>query len=613
MSCCRCGACILLGLFLWILPARAQVNVGQNLTVGLTGDLGIGYNGDFGNQQGSDHTYGLNGDANLNGYYYSPNFLNFHLAPYYNRSQANSGSGSITDASSIGGGVGLFGGSHYPGGISYGKSFDSSNSYGIPGSQGILTHGNATQFGIGWGESIPGLPPLTAQYSQGAAVSTAFGTSEETHSDSRVFTLGSNYRLAGWWLNGRFTDVSTKTQVPEFLSNGVFSESDNSSKSLNITGNHRLPFSGQTTVGYAYDTFGGSGNGQSVTGSDQSVTASASFVPIRRFSASFGAEYDTSLSGMVQKILANAGSVNTGVDLGANSHSLTMYNFDSIALYKNLDASVALNRTQEEVYGVSLTVNHFSAVVNYHFQKPLWGSVVVYGGVNDFADQTGNQGTGVIAGVNFARRQFGFEWDGGFNYSQNIETVLEQVSSSYTYLASARRPFGRHTTWNTSFSGYHTGLGESAGTTSHSDSYATTLLYRRYSTSASYATSYGASLVTQGGLVSAPVYIAPVLSSNQFLLVNGSSIGLTATASPVNRLSLNANFAKAVSSVTSPSVNATGSSKAYTFYTQYQLRKVSFGAGYTKVMQGIGTGTVGSVPENYTSYYIGITRWFNPF
>jgi hypothetical protein len=43
------------------------------------------------------------------------------------------------------------------------------------------------------------------------------------------------------------------------------------------------------------------------------------------------------------------------------------------------------------------------------------------------------------------------------------------------------------------------------------------------------------------------------------------------------------------------------------------MRKISLGAGYTKVMQGIGTGTLGSTPQNYTTYYIGIQRWFNPF
>lgn len=602
-----------LGFFLLALPVWAQVNVGHDVTLGLTGDLGFGYNGDYGNLQNSEHSYGINGDAQLNGYYYNPNFLKFNVTSFLDRDQANSGSASLTDASAVGGSISLFGGSHFPGGISFGKTFDSSNTYGVPGSQGLLTHGNATQFGIGWAETIPGLPPLNAQYSQGSSESSTFGTSDQTHSTSRVFTLGSTYRMKGWWTTGRFTEVSTSTQLPEYLSNGGFNTSDANTKSLNFNTTHKLPLQGQTSIGYSYSSSTGSGNGQTVTGSNQEFSATASFIPVRRVSTAFGVEYNSSLAGMIEQVLNNAGSVAPQVNLGGQSHSLTMYNFDSLNIYKNLDASFSFNHTQEVVYGQSVTLNHFSAIVNYHFQKPLWGSVEVYGGVNDAADNNGNDGTGLIAGVNFGRTMLGFDWTGSFGYSQNVETVIESVQSSYTYLASARRHFGRHLTWNNSFSGYHTGLGEAEGSSAHSESYSSTALYRRYSLGGSYAKSYGAALVTANGLVTAPTYVVPVLNSNQYLLVNGSSMGITASASPVDRLSLNANFSKALSSMTGPTLDSTGSSKAFTFYTQYQMRKISLGAGYTKVMQGIGTGTLGSTPQNYTTYYIGIQRWFNPF
>ncbi|MFZ1918014.1 MAG: hypothetical protein WAU58_10610, partial [Terriglobales bacterium] len=82
-------------------PAWAQIEIKDNTSLSLSGDLGYGYNASYGNQVGSSHGTSVNGDAALQGYYYNPKFLNFFVNPIYNRSQADSGEGSITDASSV--------------------------------------------------------------------------------------------------------------------------------------------------------------------------------------------------------------------------------------------------------------------------------------------------------------------------------------------------------------------------------------------------------------------------------------------------------------------------------------------------------------------------------
>jgi hypothetical protein len=41
------------------------------------------------------------------------------------------------------------------------------------------------------------------------------------------------------------------------------------------------------------------------------------------------------------------------------------------------------------------------------------------------------------------------------------------------------------------------------------------------------------------------------------------------------------------------------------------LRKIFINGGYTQLHQDVGT--VGSVPVKVTTYYIGISRWFNFF
>jgi hypothetical protein len=86
-----------------------------------------------------------------------------------------------------------------------------------------------------------------------------------------------------------------------------------------------------------------------------------------------------------------------------------------------------------------------------------------------------------------------------------------------------------------------------------------------------------------------------------------------ATANPINRWTLNANFSKALSDTKTPALYSTSSSKIFTFYTAFQLRKIAFVGGYTHLLHGVGGGTAGILPADFSSFYIGIQRWFKPF
>ena len=81
-----------------------------------------------------------------------------------------------------------------------------------------------------------------------------------------------------------------------------------------------------------------------------------------------------------------------------------MNNYDNVALSKSLSVGFSVGHIQQEVYGETVSATHFSAIVNYRFLKPLWGTVVVYAGVNDQANEGGNQGAGLVAGANFSKQ-----------------------------------------------------------------------------------------------------------------------------------------------------------------------------------------------------------------
>jgi hypothetical protein len=602
----------LLGLLLTV-SAAAQVKVGDETSLTLNGTVGVGYDGNFGNTQLSDHTSAVNGDASLTGYFYDPNFLNFFIRPVYNRSQENSGDQSLTDTTNISAGAGIFTGSHFPGSISFGKSLNSTGTFGLPEVQGFTTHGDSEQFGIGWSELVPNLPPLSAQYFQTTSSTSLFGADDDEHSTSRNFNLRSNYDFRGWLTTARFNDVYTRNELPSFLTAGEFDIGDENTRTFFLNTIHKLPLHGSAALNYAYAGFDGDGNGMGTSGSNNTFTGNVSLIPWSRLTTTFGAEYDTSLSGLVEQQLISAGSVAPEVNFGSNSHSLSLYNFDTIQIVRNLSASVSLNRTDQEAYGEKIGVNHFSAVVNYHFDKPLWGSLLFYGGVNDQSTDAGHQGTGLVAGANFDKRMGGFDWGASFSYAQDVQTVLAtELTSSYSYLANARRRLSRHLQWNSNYHGFHTGLSQVAGSSSHSEGFGTNLTYRGYAFGGVYSHSYGTALLTANGLVSAPVTVTPVLNGDQYLLVNGSSFGFNATANPVKRWTVSASYSRAINDTQTPALYSNSSSRVFASFTQIQFRKVSFGGGYTHLMQGIGA-TSGSTPADFSSFYVGIQRWFHPF
>ncbi len=106
-----CYGCAVMALL--ALPSAAQLDVGDNLHMNLSGTVGFNYAGDI-DQGASDHGMGFTGNGTLTGSYYSPNFLNFNVSPFYNRMQSDSTFGSLTNATGVSSSVNLFNGKPFP-------------------------------------------------------------------------------------------------------------------------------------------------------------------------------------------------------------------------------------------------------------------------------------------------------------------------------------------------------------------------------------------------------------------------------------------------------------------------------------------------------------------
>jgi hypothetical protein len=609
----RIASLALVGLLV-ALPASAQVKFGA-LTAGMDGTLGVGYGASYAPDQPTGTGLGLTGFGNLQGNYYDPRFLTYAVSGAYNRSESNTqgAGGSLTNGSNIGAGVGLFTGSHFPASISWGKTFGTSGTYGLPGGvQGFVTDGDSTQFSAGWSAMLPNLPTLAASYNQISSTTSIFGTSQEDHSTSRNLNLQSNYRLDGWPMSAHLAEVFLTTQTPSFLSAGEANVGDEHATNLNFSTNHKLPLYGGVGLSYSYDSYSGGSGGTRDSGSGNSFSVNASFVPTRRFTTQFQFQYNGNLQSQVENQLIGAGSVAPRVNLGSNSHTLSFSNSDSFLILSNLGASCNFSRVQQEVYGTTIAEDTWSAVVNYHFQRALWGSVLLYAGANDLAENGANQGASLSAGANFSRLIKAWQFGGGFSYQQSVQTIVALVTTSnYSYNASVGRPLTRRLVWNADFHGFHSGFNQVAGLSNKTEGVGTNLLYRGFALAANYSESVGTSLITQNGLVAVPVGIpTPVLGANQYLQTSGKSYSVSASGT-LRQLVLTTAYTNVNEATSSPSANSNNSSTVMFANASYPWRKMGFVAGYTHLTQGVGMS--GGGPASFSSYYIGIQRWFKPF
>jgi hypothetical protein len=128
--------------------------------------------------------------------------------------------------------------------------------------------------------------------------------------------------------------------------------------------------------------------------------------------------------------------------------------------------------------------------------------------------------------------------------------------------------------------------------------------------SGNYSQSAGRSILTSEGLQAVPVPI-PGVPLNNIVLFDARSYGVSATSSPKRRLLGVFTYQHATSNTSSVLENSLNENTYVTARIEYQLRRLSVLAGYSRLSQGISAAN--ALPVNVNSYYIGINRWFNIF
>ena len=596
--------------------AAAQIQVGDNTHLNAGGLFSVGYAGDYGNQIQSSHALQFGASGTLDGYYYNPNFVNFDVTPYYNQSKADSSYQSLTNASGVAATANFFTGSHFPGSVSYHYDYNSTGTLGLEGVPNFTTQGTGQGFGVSWSALLPDWPTLTVGYQQGSGGGTLYGTNQESTSSQRIFNVHSSYRLAGFNLNAYYDHTTLDSVLPEFLAGEGQTTSNSSGQDWGVNTSRNLPWwNGSMYASYnhsSYSTDYGSGTPQVTSNSSynaDALSAGANFRPTQQLGLYVTENYTNNLSGYLNGSLVNNGlPLPPAVNLGSTSYSNTLGTGANYQFSQHLNANAQATFYNQYYFGNSYTGTFVSGNVNYG--RRLFDMFTFSAGIVDSSNGLGTNNVGFIGMVNYFRRYGQWETSGTFSYAQNVQSVLiTETTSYYNYNANIHRKFSSRVQWTAAFNGSHSGLSSNKNSDSSSAGFSTSVSYHQLAVGAQYLSGTGDSLLTPAGPV--PLPPLPGQPSTNVISYTAKTYGGNMTWTPIRQLVLSGSYNRSLSNTLASGIFSKNNTEIWYGQLQYRLRRISLLAGYTRFTQGISA--TGVPPGTVTSYYGGISRWFDFF
>jgi hypothetical protein len=588
--------------------ASAQVTVGD-LNTNLSGSVSGGYSGSYANFGPSSNGTGFGGTGDLSGFYYNPQFLSFSVAPFYNQSRNNSNYQSITDSSGVTANTTIFGGSKYPGSLSYSNVYNSEGNYLLPGIANYKTSGNSQTFGLGWSGRPTDTFTFSGGYQQASNNSSVYGTNNQIESNYHSIFVTSRYRVAGFQLGGGVHYSNGGFSFPQIFAGQVGQTSHVNTTTYNFDLSRSVGWNGNTWLNYtrsrtAYDTLG-------VRDSEtyNVVTGGVALKPTKKLSTSFGADYDDNLAATLYQSENVSGAVIPLAGPLQQSHSWGVYGDAQYALTDQLYLNGNFVHRQQLFLGYSIGSTAYGGGV--HYGTKLFGGRFT-GGTIVTRSGLGSNGSllGILSNAIYTRRVGVWNVNGSFSYSRSAQTLLiAYTTSGYSYSTSIGRRFGKFY-WNGTAGGSKSMLSHEQGPTSFTQSYTTALSYSWLGVSGGYSKSSGMGLYTSQGIAPLPSGLPPPLIPSQ-ILYRGTTYSAAVGATPIRGLTFNGSFSSTRSSTEGGLLSSSNHTQEAYSYLQYKFRKVFLTAGYSRLLQGFSASTL--APAMVSTYYVGLSRWFNFF
>jgi len=601
-------------IFVAVMPAWGQLEIGNDWMLGLNGNLGYAYSGSLVNG-GSSHGQGLYGDVNLRGSFYNPNFLNFSVSPYFGRSQSNSSFGSLGYNDGVNAAVNLFGGSHFPLGISYGRGSNNTSEFGMPSSTvGLAQTGDTQMWGITWAEVLPNLPMLNVNYSIGDQSNEIVGVSGDNKENSKILSLFSTYQIHRFAMSAGFTHRNVDTSFSEDLTgNELPSDVSGASNDFRASVGHPLPLSGSFAASYDHTNYGFNyhdGTRQNTDGASSTLNGSASFHPFQKFSFGSSASYSDSVLGVLPDSVVNGAVQDLSQGAFRNYIVTTVANYQPL---RNLGVNGSVAYARQDFLGISHSTTQYGGGINYGLEHRFLGSFSFGLSAFDYANQYGNNGMGFTGNLNFNRKINGWELDGNFAYEQNVQTLYSvYTTSGYSWVSSVRRRMANRTHFIAGYGGSHSGFSGGSGSSNVSERVYGTVIWHEYNLNGFYSKADGTSIFTPTGMVALPGNLPPgMLPANLIAIYGAKAVGANLGGVFMHKLTFGVGYSDSTGTSVMPTLDLDTHTTLYTGTFQYRLRKIYLNGGFTKLRQAVGT--PGTLPVDLTTYYIGFTRWFNFF
>jgi hypothetical protein len=605
----RIASVLASGILLGGVCLHAQLKWGETSTRG-TGNLSSGYTATYGNMAQSTHGWTLGGAGTFSGSFHSPNFLSYNFSPYLNQSRANSNFQSISNASGLNLSTNIFAGSKFPGSVNYSKAYNSEGNYAVPGLANFVTHGNSDTFGINWNENLEGKPSFSAGYQMGKSKYNVYGSNDDGNNSFRSVNLHSGYQWEGFNLGAFYTYGNAHSMVPQIVG-GQTLKSNSGTNLFGANLAHQIPLHGSASASFNRSNWTSEFLGYHSTGTIDTLNSTAGVHPTNRLSMSVSANYSDNLTGqLVQSVIA-AGGVLPGLNTNQSSSSFDLMAVGTYTPMVNLQTAGFVERRTQSFLGEDYGVTSYGGDAAYTHGL-LNGTINTSVSVTaNSADKTGEDTIGVSATETYSSILLGWHLNESFSYAQNAQTLLVTYTNSfYNYSGNIRRNWGRFNV-SAGGGGARTALTQDAGTANSSQTYNGSMGFGQFITATgSYSKADGQALATGAGLVGVPVP-QPVLPSDLVSLFGGKSYSFGVSSSPVRRLIFSATYAKSNSNTWSNGISSANDNNQFNTLLQYQVRKMSVVSGYSRLEQGF-SGT-GSKPEIISSYYMGLSRWFNIF
>jgi hypothetical protein len=587
----------------WVTTSQAQVTIGENVNLQMTGSLGYGYSGAFGNSGLSTNSSGLTGNADLTGSYFHPNFLSFSFRPFLNRNKSNTDSQTVTLGRGYGGSVGIFSGSRFPGSISFGQGFASNTEFrvaGVPSLSGDSTNRN---FGIGWSALVPGLPQLTANFTSASGSATFFETSKSSNS-SKNFDLNSSYTIGGFDLMGHYSWNNNRFTSPDIFTVEETS-SANRSKNLSVTAHRNLFLHGGLSLGWSRSSSEGDTGSRYST---SSYSVGTSFNPWSRFSVYHNLIYTTNLTAAL--IEETLGGANAGLNIDRDSNGTYNALGATYNIGHGFTATGRYSHRVQNFSGRTYDNSQYGGSLNYSGSGRLLGLFYFGIGMVDTASKNGNDGLGFNGVIGMNRKVKGWETSADFNYSHNVQTLTSIVNTStYSYGSNARRKLTDELGFGMGFRASHSGMVAQSGDGNRSESFNASLNWRRYRFSGAYSQSSGSAVLNARGELT-PTPIGSILTPD-FMLYDARSYSFSASTLLMRRIRLTGAYSRYQSESEKGEESRLSNGNRISLRTEYRMRKFNLLSGYQRSDQEVSS--IPGGPRIVNSYYVSISRWINVF